>query len=97
MLTKEQVQHLAKLSRLELSEAELEKFQGQLFSILSYVEKLRDVNTAGVEPTAQVTGLENVARDDEANEGYSAETKEGVLANVPKKKGEYVQVRAVFE
>jgi len=97
MLTKEQVQHLAKLSRLELSEAEVIKFQGQLSSILAYVDKLKEVSTDGVEPTAQVTGLENIARVDELNESYSLETKDGILANVPKKKGDYVQVKAVFE
>lgn len=96
MLTKEQVQHLAELSRLELNETEVKKFQGQLSAILSYVEKLREVNTDGVEPTAQVTGLENVARADEADT-FGGETKTGVVANVPKKKGEHVQVRAVFE
>lgn len=96
MLTKEQVQYLAKLSRLELNEAEVKKFQGQLSAILAYVEKLREVNTNGVEPTAQATGLENVARADEADT-FGGETKVGVVANVPKKKGEYVQVRAVFD
>ncbi len=96
MLTKDQVQHLAKLSRLELSEAEVIKFQGQLSSILAYVDKLKEVDTTGVEPTAQVTGLENIARADEADT-LGEQTKVGVLANVPKKKGEYVEVKAVFE
>ena len=96
MLTKDQIQHLAKLSRLELSDVEVKKFQGQLSAILSYVEKLREVDTAGVEPTAQVTGLENVAREDETDR-FGEQTKSGVMTNVPKKKGEQVQVRAVFE
>ena len=96
MLTKDQVQHLAKLSRLELNEAEVKKFQGQLSAILSYVEKLREVETEGVEPTAQVTGLENVAREDETDT-FNEETKKSVLANVPKKKGDCVEVKAVFE
>ncbi len=96
MLTKEQVQHLAKLSRLELSEAEVEKFQGQLSAILAYVDKLKEVDTSGIEPTAQVTGLENIARADEADT-FGEQTKAGVLENVPKKKGEHVEVKAVFE
>lgn len=63
-LTKEQVQHIAKLARLKLSEAEVEKFQTQLSGILDYVEQLNEVNTDKVEPTAQVTGLINVKRED---------------------------------
>lgn len=63
-LTKQQVQHVATLARLGLSDAEIEKFQGQLSNILEYVEQLNEVNTEGIEPTAQVTGLLNVTRED---------------------------------
>lgn len=63
-LTKEQVEHVAKLARLGLSNAEVEKFQIQLSGILDYVEQLNEVNTDGVPPTAQVTGLTNVMRED---------------------------------
>ena len=63
-LTKEQVEHVAKLARLRLSAAEVEKFQTQLSGILDYVEQLNEVNTESVEPTAQVTGLTNVTRED---------------------------------
>lgn len=63
-LTKQQVEHVAKLARLGLSEKEVEKFQTQLSGILDYVEQLNEVNTEGVEPTAQVTGLLNVTRED---------------------------------
>lgn len=63
-LTKDQVRHVAKLARLGLSEAEVEKFQTQLSGILDYVGQLNEVDTEGVEPTAQVTGLTNITRDD---------------------------------
>lgn len=63
-LTKKQVEHIAKLARLDLSEAEIAKFQTQLSGILDYVEQLNEVNTDNVEPTAQVTGLTNVKRED---------------------------------
>ena len=63
-LTKQQVEHVAKLARLGLSEKEVEKFQTQLSGILDYVELLNEVDTEGVEPTAQVTGLVNVTRED---------------------------------
>lgn len=63
-LTKEQVNHVAKLARLGLREDEVSKFQTQLSGILDYVEMLNEVDTDGVEPTAQVTGLTNITRED---------------------------------
>lgn len=55
---------MAKLARLGLSDKEVEKFQTQLSGILDYVEQLNEVETDDVEPTAQVTGLTNVKRED---------------------------------
>ena len=63
-LTEDQVRHIAKLARLNLSDAEVEKFSKELTSILSYVDMLGEVDTASVEPTAQVTGQRNVLRED---------------------------------
>lgn len=63
-LTPDQVRHIAKLARLELTDAEVEKYAKELTSILQYVDMLREVDTAGVEPIAQVTGQSNVLRDD---------------------------------
>lgn len=63
-LTKEQVEHIARLARLGLTPEEIEKYQTELSSILDYVEKLNEVDTENVEPTAQVTGLKNVMRED---------------------------------
>lgn len=65
MLTREQVLHIAKLARLGLRDTEVEKFQTQLSGILAYVDKLGEVDTTGVEPTSQVTGLLNCTRNDE--------------------------------
>ncbi len=64
-LTKEQVLHIAKLARLQLSDAEVEKFQTQLSGILAYVDQLQEVDTAHVEPTRQVTKNVSVTRPDE--------------------------------
>lgn len=58
------VEHIAKLSRLELSGSEKEKFADQLSQILEYVSQLNEVDTKNVEPTAQVTGLVNVTEED---------------------------------
>lgn len=67
-LTKQEVEKIAKLSRLELTEAEKKKFADQISAVLDYVGKLEEVNTENVEMTAQVTGLENVYRKDEVDQ-----------------------------
>ena len=63
-LTPEQVRHIAKLARLRLTDAEVEKLAPQLSAILQYIEKLNEVDTDNVEPTAQVGGLSNRSRED---------------------------------
>ena len=63
-LTHDQVRHIAKLARLTLSDAEVEKFTTELTSILKYIDLLQEVDTNGVEATAQVTGQSNSLRDD---------------------------------
>ena len=63
-LTAEQVRHIAKLARLRLSDAEVEKFAKEMTSILGYVDLLKEVDTANVPATAQVTGQVNTFRED---------------------------------
>jgi len=58
------IKHIAKLSNLILTDAEENEFDGQLNDILSYIEQLNKVDTVNIEPTAQVTGLKNVTRND---------------------------------
>lgn len=65
-LTKEQVEKIAQLARLQLTEEEMERYAGQLTEILNYVEVLKELDTTGVPETSQVTGLTNVTRKDEA-------------------------------
>jgi len=66
-LTKDEVLHIAKLASLSLNHSEIEKFLPQLSKIVDYIGQLKEVDTKGTEPTAQVTGLENVLRKDEIN------------------------------
>lgn len=63
-LKKEDIQHIANLARLDLSDQELKTYGKQLSDVLGYIEQLQEVNTDGIEPTAQVTGLENSWRED---------------------------------
>lgn len=63
-LSKSEVQHVAKLAKLDLTEKEIEKYAIQLSSIVDFISELSEVDTEGIEPTSQTTGLENVFRDD---------------------------------
>ncbi len=58
------IEHVAKLARLKLTDAEKKRFSNQMGTIIKYIEKLNELNTKNVEPTAHVLGLENVFRDD---------------------------------
>lgn len=80
-LSPEDVRHIAKLARLDLSDQEVEQFSGQLTNILSYVEQLQKVKTDGVTPTEQVTGLKNALRPDEIRPPMA--TREQMLATSP--------------
>lgn len=80
-LTREDVLKLAALSKLRLSDDEVEKLRSELSEILDYVEMLNDVESADLQPTYQVTGLKNIMRDDEIRDyGYRAEA---LLKNAP--------------
>ena len=63
-LDKKTVQHVAKLARLNLTDDEIKTFGNQLSDVISYIDELDEVDTSGIEPTSQTTGLENVTRDD---------------------------------
>jgi aspartyl-tRNA(Asn)/glutamyl-tRNA(Gln) amidotransferase subunit C len=66
-ITTDDVRHLAQLSSLQLSDEEVANLQVDLGNILNYIDQLSELDTTGVEPTYQVTGLENVWRDDEVD------------------------------
>lgn len=92
-LTKDQVEHVAKLANLRLSEKEIEKFQKQLSEVLDYVEILKEVETGGIEPTSQVTGLENVSREDKSG---SCLTHEEALSGTKNKQKGMFKTKAIF-
>lgn len=72
-ISNDDVQRLATLSGLQLSDDEVSGLRDDLERIIKYIEQLGELNTAGVEPTYQVTGLENVWREDEVQSGIPAE------------------------
>jgi aspartyl-tRNA(Asn)/glutamyl-tRNA(Gln) amidotransferase subunit C len=93
-LTKGEVEHIAKLARLALSEEDKVKFEEQLSEILGHFDVLRQLNTDDVPPTAHTLPLENVFSPDQARDSYSPED---ILANAPMPEGSFFRVRAVLE
>jgi aspartyl/glutamyl-tRNA(Asn/Gln) amidotransferase C subunit len=96
MISKEQVEHIAKLARIELTEKEKEKFATELSSILEYIDKLNQANTEKTEPISQVTGLENVTREDDSGP-ENQKSKDKIIAEAPAKKGDYFKVPKILE
>ena len=94
-INKQEVEYLAKLARVGLTDAEITKYQKDLGDILGYVEKLNEVNTDNVEPMASGISAKNVVREDkvETVEGTPAE----LLSEAPEKEDGFIKVKSVFE
>ena len=88
------VAYVAKLANLPLKPEEKEKFEKQLSETLSYVEKLNSINTKGIEPTSQVTGLENVTREDKTTPSLSQEQ---ALSNTTSYNNGLFKVKAILD
>lgn len=84
-LLKKEVEHVAHLARLTLSDQELELMTGQLDTILSYVDKLGELDTEGVQPTSHIFSISNAFRDDVVRASLSQEE---ALENSPQSNGE---------
>jgi aspartyl-tRNA(Asn)/glutamyl-tRNA(Gln) amidotransferase subunit C len=83
-ISKEEAAHVAHLARLEFEEAEMEKFTAQLNDILLYMDKLREVDTAGVEPVTHAIAQKNAFREDAVGASLPPEAS---LANAPGARG----------
>lgn len=93
-LSRDEVLHVARLARIGLTDADVEKFQGQLSTILDNFEALRQIDTTGVEPTTHTLPLESVMAADEPIDSLTADE---VLANAPLQHDGYLRVRAVLD
>lgn len=93
-LTRDEVLKLAHLSRLKLTEEEIERFRVELAEILDYVKQLDKVDTDGLKPTYQVSGLKNVMRDDEEMD-YQAKPAD-LLKSAPAKLKNQYKVKRVL-
>lgn len=93
-LSRDDVLGLARLSRLQLSDAEVDALRAEITTILEYVEQLDELDTSSVEPTYQVTGLENIWREDSPQQ--SEGERERLLALAPDVRDNQVKVPKVL-
>ena len=95
MISKEEVQHIAKLARIQLSETELEKFQKDLGSILDYFNLLNELDVSGVKPMTHSVVLENVKRGDMAKE-KEKQSAEKLIQMAPGNKDGFLKVKSIL-
>lgn len=100
-LSKKEIEHIARLARIHITESEKEKYSTELSKVLDYVEKLNELDTDKVAETSQTTGLTNVYRVDETSIEWKVDkdavkNTEKLLANAPEKKDNYIQVKKIL-
>lgn len=93
-ITRKDVEEVAHLGRLQLSEADIEKFTRQLDAILEYADVLNEVDTAEVQPTAHVLPIKNVMRADEVKQSLARDI---ALENAPEQEEGYFKVPKIME
>jgi len=93
-LTREQVRHVAELAKLKLTDKEVSLFQEQLSSILEHVDRLEELETESIPPTAGVLSLRNVMRADQPRPCFP---REDMLANAPESEDAFVKVKPVLD
>jgi aspartyl-tRNA(Asn)/glutamyl-tRNA(Gln) amidotransferase subunit C len=99
MLSDSEVEHIAKLARLTVSEGEKEKLKKDLSAILGYIEKLNSADTSSVEPLYQTTGLVNATRTDEPRGEFPMTEKleELLIGQAPARKERFVKVKSILK
>jgi len=93
-ITRDEVLYVADLARLDLDEASIDKFAGQIGTILDYVDKLNEVDTEGVRPTSHAISLTNAFREDDQKEHLE---RDQALANAPQQEGGAFVVPKIIE
>jgi aspartyl-tRNA(Asn)/glutamyl-tRNA(Gln) amidotransferase subunit C len=94
VITRAEVEHVARLARLALTDEELERMRKELDAILAYIDKLKALDVEGVEPTSHAVPLVNVMRDDAVRPCL---TQTEALANAPDRAGEFFRVPRIIE
>ena len=93
-LTSDEVRHVALLTRIRLTEQEVELYRSQMDDILEHFQMLQELDTNQVPPTSHSIPLDTVMREDETKPCLD---KEDVLSNAPRREGDYFRVKAVLE
>lgn len=93
-LTRKEVEHIAELAKLNLTDEEIERYGQQLSAILDYFEELKQLDTDDIPATASVLPLRNVMREDEPRQTL---TRDEILANAPDKENGQFRVKAVLD
>ncbi|MDQ3238955.1 MAG: Asp-tRNA(Asn)/Glu-tRNA(Gln) amidotransferase subunit GatC [bacterium] len=93
-LSTQQIEHIAKLSRLDLTSEQMSRYGGQLSNVLEYIKELDQVDTTGIEPTINTTGIEDRLREDILDNSL---TQEEALSNTKQHHNGYIIVPNVFD
>ena len=93
MISKKEVQHIASLARIGVTEKEVETFSADLSTVLDWIDQLKEVDVTGVEPTAHITGMDDITRLDKADQFLETEK---IVTLFPEKKENYNKVKAVL-
>ncbi|MCX8131644.1 MAG: Asp-tRNA(Asn)/Glu-tRNA(Gln) amidotransferase subunit GatC [Clostridia bacterium] len=93
-ITRETIEHVANLARLNLSEQEKEKLTSEMGNIIAYVDKLNELDTGSIQPTSHVLPVKNVFREDKTEKSYD---REKILANAPSQEDGCFKVPKVVE
>jgi aspartyl-tRNA(Asn)/glutamyl-tRNA(Gln) amidotransferase subunit C len=95
-ITRKDVDYVARLARLKLSDEEKEKFALQLEAIISHIDQLKELDTTNIQPTSHILDLKNAWREDNALRS-SEELLEDILKNAPAREGNFFKVKKVME
>jgi aspartyl-tRNA(Asn)/glutamyl-tRNA(Gln) amidotransferase subunit C len=93
MLTKDEVKHIAGLARIGVTEKDIEKFSKDLSVILDWMKQLEEIDIEGIQPTAHVSGVKNIAREDRIQEFFDTEK---IIKLFPEEKDGYDKVKSVL-
>lgn len=94
-ITKKQIEEIANLARIKLTEEEKEKYISQLSSVLDYFEQLKEIDTKDIEPLINPNSIIDVLREDKAI-NCDEEIVENILVQMPEKKGRYLKVKRIL-
>jgi len=95
-ITQPEVEHIARLARLQITDEEKKKYAEQLSAVLDYIDKLKEVDVDGVKLTEEASDLKNIYREDAVVDA-DKDVKKRILDNVPEKEGNLIKVKGVFE